>query len=75
MVLEPADVASIGNVDRALALPAQALARMVRPTNAFPSDQIAPGTRSLSAITESNALTIHSQSALDITSEGKSFIV
>src|SRR5262249_37241326 len=55
--------------------PAQALARMVWPTNAFPSDQIARGIRSLSLRTESNALTIHSQSAPDITSQGKSLIV
>lgn len=40
-------------------------------TRVFPSDQIAPGTRWLAAITESTAVKIHSQSASDIASGGK----
>src|ERR1700692_1957047 len=41
----------------------------------FPSDQIGPGTRWLSAMTASNELMIQSQSASEIVSEGSSLMV
>src|SRR5215469_9474214 len=52
-----------------------ALARIAWPTKVFPSDHMAPGTRSLSASTDSNALTTQSQSASEITRAGSSLIV
>ena len=45
------------------------------PTRFFPSDQIAPGTRWLSAMTDSKLFKIQSQSESEITSAGKSLIV
>jgi len=45
------------------------------PTKFFPSDHIAPGTRWLSAMTDSKLLKIQSQSESEITSAGKSLIV
>ncbi len=52
-----------------------AVARIAWPINVLPSDHMAPGTRSLAARTEANALTIQSQSASEMTNAGRSLIV
>src|SRR5438876_12323004 len=44
-------------------------------TNVLPSDQIAPGTLWLEAITESNAVSIHLQSSSVMVSDGNSLMV
>src|SRR5262245_52142144 len=51
------------------------LFRIAWPAKVFPSDQMAPGTRWLLAITESNALRIQSQSALEMVRAGRSLTV
>src|SRR5215467_5569586 len=51
------------------------LVRIAWPAKVFPSDQMAPGTRWLLAITESNALKIQLQSALEMVRAGRSLIV
>src|SRR6476646_2594646 len=52
-----------------------AVLRTALSTSVLPSDQIAPGTLWLEAITESNAVSIHLQSSSVMVSDGSSLMV